>query len=68
MRAYRKPVAAVHLYSFYILTVIVILHVAAAIITELREGGGIISAMFSGQKVISGIPVDKESGDSDISS
>ncbi|WP_442499209.1 cytochrome b/b6 domain-containing protein [Methylobacter sp. sgz302048] len=68
MRAYRKPVAVVHLYSFYILTVIVILHVAAVIITELREGGGIISAMFSGQKVISGIPVDKESGDSDISS
>ena len=60
MRAYRKPVAVVHLYSFYILTVIIILHVAAVIITELREGGGIISAMFTGQKVISGHPVDEE--------
>jgi Ni/Fe-hydrogenase 1 B-type cytochrome subunit len=68
MRAYRKPVAVVHLYTFYILAVIVILHVAAVIVTELREGGGIISAMFTGRKVMSGCPVDEESCKSDISS
>ncbi|WP_051299868.1 cytochrome b/b6 domain-containing protein [Methylobacter luteus] len=68
MRAYRKPVAVVHLYTFYILAVIVILHVAAVIVTELREGGGIISAMFTGRKVISGCPVDEEPCKSDISS
>lgn len=60
MRAFRKPIAVVHLYTFYILTVIVILHVIAVIITELREGGGIISAMFTGRKIISGRPVDED--------
>ena len=65
MRAFRKPIAVVHLYTFYTLTVIVILHVAAVIITELKEGGGIISAMFTGRKVISGRPVDEESGSHD---
>jgi len=65
MRAFRKPIAVVHLYTFYTLTVIVILHVAAVIITEIREGGGIISAMFTGRKVISGRPVDEESGSHD---
>ena len=60
MRTFRKPIAVVHLYTFYILTVIVILHVIAVIITELREGGGIISAMFTGRKIISGRPVDED--------
>jgi len=68
MRAYRKPVAVTHLYGFYILIAIVILHVAAVIITELREDGGIISAMFTGRKLISGSPVDEEPRSSDISS
>jgi Ni/Fe-hydrogenase 1 B-type cytochrome subunit len=65
MRAYRKPVAVVHLYSFYTLIAVIVLHVAAVIITELREGGGIISAMFSGRKVINGHPMDDESGSRD---
>jgi hypothetical protein len=34
--------------------------VTAVIITELREGGNIISAMFTGRKVIHGCPVDEE--------
>lgn len=59
MRDFRKPYAVVHLYSFYALAVAVVLHVAAVIITEVREGGSIISAMFTGQKVISGRPVDE---------
>jgi Ni/Fe-hydrogenase 1 B-type cytochrome subunit len=50
----------VHLYSFYVLLVVVVLHVAAVIITELREGGGIISAMFTGRKVLGRHPVDEE--------
>jgi Ni/Fe-hydrogenase 1 B-type cytochrome subunit len=60
MRAYRKPIAVVHLYTFYILTVFVILHMIAVIVTELRGGGGIISAMFTGRKIISGHPVDED--------
>jgi len=60
MRAFRKPFAMVHLYGFYVLVVVVVLHVASVIITELREGGSIISAMFTGRKIISGRPVDEE--------
>jgi Ni/Fe-hydrogenase 1 B-type cytochrome subunit len=60
MRAFRKPFALVHLYSFYLLVVVVVVHVAAVIITELKEGGSIISAMFTGRKIISRRPVDED--------
>ncbi len=64
MRAMRKPFATVHLYSFYVLMIVVVLHVAAVIITEIREGGSIISAMFTGKKILSELPVDGEQGSS----
>jgi len=60
MRALRKPVALVHLYSFYLLSVMVVMHVAAVIVTEVTEGGSIITAMFTGRKIISGRPVDDD--------
>jgi cytochrome b len=60
MRAIRKPIALVHLYSFYALVVVVVMHVAAVIVTEVKEGGNIISAMFTGRKIISGRPVDDD--------
>ena len=60
MRAFRKPFAVVHLYSFYVLVVVVVIHVAAVVITELKEGGSIISAMFTGRKIMSGRPIDKD--------
>lgn len=60
MRAWRKPFAVLHVYSFYVLAVVVVMHVAAVIITELKEGGSIISAMFTGRKIIRGHPVDEE--------
>lgn len=62
MRAFRKPFVSVHLYSFYALAAAIVLHVAAVIITELREGGSIISAMFTGHKIMSGKPADEDSG------
>lgn len=61
MRAFRKPIVWAHLYNFYVLIVVVVMHVAAVIITEIREGGSIISAMFTGRKIISGRPVDDDS-------
>lgn len=60
MRAFRKPFASVHVYSFYVLVVIVVVHVAAVVITEVKEGGSIISAMFTGRKIISGSPQDED--------
>ena len=35
-----------------------ILHIAAVVVTELREGGSLVSAMFTGRKLIAGTPVD----------
>jgi Ni/Fe-hydrogenase 1 B-type cytochrome subunit len=58
MRAFRKPFALVHLYGFYLLLAMVVAHVAAVVVTEVREGGSIVSAMFTGRKVLSGKPVD----------
>lgn len=65
MRGFRKPFITVHLYSFYSLGVVIILHVAGVIITEIREGGSIISAMFTGRKIISGRPMDEKQSDQD---
>lgn len=65
MRAFRKPVAIVHLYSFYTLLVVVVMHVAAVIVTEIQENGSYISAMFTGRKILSGRPVDEETNSPD---
>ncbi|MGB5097848.1 MAG: hypothetical protein WBN82_08080 [Porticoccaceae bacterium] len=58
MRAMRAPFATVHLYGFYLLILTAILHIAAVVVTELREGGSLVSAMFTGRKLIAGTPVD----------
>lgn len=58
MRAMRKPYALVHLYGFYVLGGTALLHIAAVVLTELREGGTLISAMFTGRKILPGEPVD----------
>ena len=59
MRAFRKPFITVHYYGFYVLLVFAMIHILAVIVTELREGGSLITAMFSGKKVLSGPPVDR---------
>lgn len=60
MRALRKPFAVVHLYGFYALAVVAVLHVVAVVVTEVREGGSIVSAMFTGWKILPGHPIDEE--------
>jgi len=68
MRSLREPYALIHLYSFYLLGIGIAIHVAGVVTTELREGGGLISAMISGRKMLKGRPVDAvapEPGDTD---
>jgi len=60
MRAFRKPFITIHEYSFFILIFVVILHIAAVVFTELKEGGNIISAMFTGKKIFKDQPIDDE--------
>ena len=58
LKAFKGPFGKVHIYTSYILMFIIVVHIAAVVITEVREGGSIISAMFTGRKVLSGKPVD----------
>ena len=52
--ALRKVAGTIHLYTAYLLWLLIVIHIAAVVVTEIREGGGIISAMFSGKKMLSG--------------
>jgi cytochrome b len=60
MRAMRKPFAVVHLYGFYALMLLALLHVVAVILAEIRKGENLISATFTGKKMLSGPPEDAE--------
>lgn len=58
MRAFRSPFVTVHYWNFYALLLLIVIHTTGVIVTEFREGGGIISAMFTGRKVLDGKPAD----------
>ncbi len=60
MRAVRAPVVTAHEYNFYVLLALIAIHIAAAVVTELREGGSVVSAMFTGRKMHEHPPVDLE--------
>ena len=59
MRAFRKPFITIHYYGFYVLLVFAFVHILAVIVTEVKEGGSLITAMFSGKKVLNGPPADR---------
>jgi cytochrome b len=50
--AWRRPFAELHEISFYVLLAMAVLHVAAVVMTDLRGHGALISAMFSGRKIV----------------
>ena len=58
MRSFRAPFVETHEFTFYLLGAVVILHVAAVVVTELREGGTLVSAMLTGRKIVPGRPED----------
>jgi Ni/Fe-hydrogenase 1 B-type cytochrome subunit len=58
MREFRKPFVTLHYFSFYGLLVLIFLHIGAVVMTEIREKNGLVSAMFTGNKVASKKPVD----------
>ena len=59
MRAFRKPFITIHYYGFYTLLLFIVIHIFAVVITELKEGVNLISAMFSGKKVLTKPPEDE---------
>jgi len=50
MREFRRPVITTHLNTYYALLILILFHVLAVITLEVRKGGNIISAMFTGRK------------------
>ncbi len=61
LKAFKKPFGSVHIYTSYFLMFLIIVHIAAVIRVEIKQGGGIISAMFTGKKLLK----DKASDDED---
>lgn len=58
MRSFRSVILPIHYWNFYALVVAIAIHIAGVVVTELREGGTIVSAMFTGQKHFERPPVD----------
>jgi cytochrome b len=58
MRAFRAPIVETHELTYFILLALIAIHIVAAVVAELREGGTLISAMFTGRKIHDGVPVD----------
>ncbi|MDX2144681.1 MAG: cytochrome b/b6 domain-containing protein [Rhodospirillaceae bacterium] len=58
MRAFRAPVVETHEILFWVILALVALHVAVVIIKDVRHGGTIISAMFTGRKAFQESPRD----------
>jgi len=64
MRSFRKPIVTTHLYAFYLLMAAMLLHIVGVVVTEVREKNGLISAMFTGEKILSAFPVDTQAAPS----
>ena len=58
MRSIRKPIVTVHLYTFYALAVLVVLHLLGVVLAELRERSGLVSAMITGCKTLPEVKAD----------
>lgn len=58
MRAFRSNFIEVHEISFYVLLILVFVHLGGVIFGELREKNGLISAMITGEKVLDEKPSD----------
>ena len=60
LNAFKKPFGVVHRYSAYTLMFIIIVHIFFVVRVERKEGGSLISAMFTGKKLFSQKPIEHE--------
>jgi len=58
MRSFRSPFIETHETLFFVLLGLVAAHIIGVLIGELREGGGLVSAMITGRKALDRPPVD----------
>jgi len=59
VKEFKAPIGEIHVYTAYVLLGVIVLHILAVIVTDKREGGAIISAMFTGRKYLAGKPRDE---------
>ena len=52
MKAFKKPFGTVHIYTSYFLMFLVAIHILAVVRVDVTQGGSIITAMFTGKKVL----------------
>jgi Ni/Fe-hydrogenase 1 B-type cytochrome subunit len=58
LQAFKKPIGTIHVYTAYILWLLILIHVIAVIRSESSGGGTLISAMFTGKKHLPREPED----------
>ena len=59
LKAFKGPFGAIHIYTAYTLLAIILLHIFVVVRTEVKEGGSLVSAMFSGKKTLEREPEDR---------
>ena len=58
LKAFKDPFGTVHIYTSYVLMFMIVLHIFFVVRAEIREGGSLITAMFTGKKILRKKPVD----------
>lgn len=58
--SFKGPFGTLHIYTSYVLIFMILLHIVAVVRAEIVEGGGLVTAMINGKKVLSGKPEDLE--------
>ena len=58
LKAFKGPFGTIHVYSSYVLMFMIVLHIFVVVRTEIREGGSLVTAMFTGKKILTRKPVD----------
>jgi len=61
LKAFKGIYGDIHIYAAYALLALIFMHIFAVVRDEITEGGGLVSAMFSGKKVLSKEPEDLNS-------
>ncbi len=60
LKAFKSPFGKIHKYSAYALMFMIIVHIFFVVLAEIREEGGLITAMFTGTKLFRKKPIDHD--------
>ena len=59
LKTFKSPFGKIHLYTAYLLMFLIIIHIAAVVRAEVKEGDRLVSSMFGGKKILSEKPQDE---------